>query len=66
MSGTSLKTIEHFVFVIVAAFAAQVVVGGAALDLTSTTGRSAAVTAIAVALWRAFRESTTPAPAAGS
>lgn len=66
MSGTTLKTIEHFVFVIVAAFVAQVVVGGAALDVTSPAGRTAAATAVAVALWRAVREATSPAPAAGS
>lgn len=52
----NLKSIEHFMFVIVAAFAAQVVIGGASLDLSSAAGRSAAVTAVAVAIWRAFRE----------
>lgn len=61
----SLKDIEHFVFVLVAAFVAQIAVGGAAIDITSAAGRSAAVTAIAVAIWRAIRETTTP-PSTGS
>lgn len=59
----TFKAIEHFVVVIVVAFAAQVAVGGATLDLSSSAGRSAAVTAIAVALWRALRENTQTAGA---
>lgn len=52
----NMKAIEHFVVVIVVAFFAQVAVAGAPLDLSSSAGRTAAVTAILVALWRVVRE----------
>lgn len=62
----NLKTVEHFVFVIVAAFLAQVAIAGAPIDITSSTGRTAAATAILVGLWRAFRETSTTPPTFGS
>jgi len=52
----TMKAVEHFVFVIVVAFAAQVTIGGAPLDLFSAAGRSAALTGIGMAIWRALRE----------
>ena len=51
----NFKTIEHFLVVIIVAFLSQVAIAGAPLDFTSSTGRAAAVTAIAAALWHAFR-----------
>jgi len=56
----NLKSIEHFIVVLVVAFFAQVAIAGASIDLSSSTGRTAAVTAIGVALWRVFREDIIP------
>ncbi len=57
----NLKAIEHFLVVIIVAFAAQVTIGGVPADLSSAAGRSAIATAALMALWRVIREN---APAA--
>lgn len=50
------KTVEHIVFVFVAAVVSQVAIGGQPLDITTNVGRSAAATAVLVTIWRAIRE----------
>lgn len=62
----TLKSIEHFLMVLVVAFAAQVSIGGVPADLSSAAGRSAVVTAIAMGLWRALRETEAPAATASN
>lgn len=57
----NLKAVTHFVVVFFVAFAAQVAIGGVAIDLNSNAGRAAAGTAIFMAIWRALRI-TTPDP----
>lgn len=59
----NLKAIAHFLTVLIVAFAAQVTIGGAVVDLSSATGRAAVATAVFMAIWRALRI-TTPAPKA--
>lgn len=67
MSILNLKAIEHFLVVIVVAFASQVAISGQPVDLTSSAGRSAALTAVVMALWRILREDGTgTAPTTGS
>lgn len=51
----NMKAIEHFVVVLVVAFASEITIAGAPVDLSSAAGRSAVVTAIVLALWRALR-----------
>lgn len=51
----SFKAIEHFLAVLLVSFFAQVAISGAPLDLSSAAGRTSAVTAILMAVWRAFR-----------
>lgn len=67
MSLLNLKAVEHFVVVVVVAFASQVAVAGQPLDLSSAAGRSAAVTGAVMVLWRILREDGTgTAPTAGT
>lgn len=52
----NLKAIEHFIVVVIVAFASQVAIAGAPLDLSSAAGRSAAATGVLLVLWRVLRE----------
>lgn len=54
-----LKTIEHLVVGFVVMFGAQVAINGVPLDLFTAAGRTAAASAIGMAIWRAVREDLT-------